>query len=223
MKKLTISIFLLISFFGNAKIIDFIFLENNIDTTSIQFIKTIKCIGKAQENIPSLFKAIKTEAQNLGANCFKLRHFSRDSSNIITLTLDTYFASDSILVINDDSHPRNTVFIFCNDKNSKESHTFNLNKEKKTIKSGTYYKYKLKEGEEVKINKGGIFGATVWIKWEQNRQARFLSITGFSVADPRQPGPYPTAGASISFTTGSMAYIDKNMGRLLVEVLKLNE
>lgn len=201
---------------------DFAFLEKNTDTNKLEFVATIKSTGiNSKTNLSSLYFAILEKAKAIGANCFKLNSFSlNDSSKIYSLTLDTYFGVDSLLDQNFDNHEKNMFFIFGDEKiNGSDTYTFKIDGEKKKIKSGTYYKQELKEGKEVKINKGGISGMSIWLNWKPKRQSAFFNFTGFGLGG----GSVPVGVVGASFNTGRITNIDGNLGSLLTQILKISE
>jgi hypothetical protein len=200
---------------------DLAFIEPKTDTTGLKFVATIKSSGEGKKAaLDVLFYTVKYKAQKLGANTFKLKSFEKnDSLDAATLTLDVYYAADSLLNINFDNHEKNVVYIFGDFKESEKIYSFKLDNEKKELKGGTFYRYVNEEGREVRINKGGFSGATVWIKWEENKPASFLSMTGFGLGT----GPAPAGQIGISFNSGRLNYIDTNLGHLLVSLLHASE
>jgi hypothetical protein len=80
----------------------------------------------------------------------------------------------------------------------------------------------MKKGEEVKLSKGEISGETIWLKWEENKQPAFFTLTGFGLSDPRNhPPAYPDSEAIVDFKTGGINRVtDLNLGLLLVQLLK---
>jgi hypothetical protein len=203
-----------------ARIGTFAFIEQKTDTAKLLYVATFKVAAEDNKTTISemLFK-IKMQAHLLGANCFRLNNFNRDSLNRLTIVLDTYYGNDSIQLKNFNNHEKNTVFIFCNDRLNDEKYLLKVNKEKKEFRSGTYLTYHLKEGEDLKITKGGFTGATFWIKYEENKQPVFLTITGFGLGG----GPIPAGTIGMSFNTGRINYIDENLGHLLTLILKPGE
>jgi len=116
-------------------------------------------------------------------------------------------------------HEDNVIYIFCDDKFNGKEHTFKINGEQKTIKSGTYYKCIIKENSEVVINKGGVTGGTLKVKWEIGNPARFISITGFTFMDI----PRPSNAIGVGFSTGKIYQMTANFGLLLTQTLKIYE
>jgi len=163
---------------------------------------------------------LKAKAQELGANSFKLNSFKIiDSNDKKVLILDTYYGTDSVLNLNFKNHEKNIVYIFCDSEKSDKTYFFKIDNVKKEIKGGTFYKYQNKEGQKVKINKGGFSGATIWIKWEENKPATFLTLTGFGLGGM----PIPVGQIGMSFNTGRINYIDGDLGILSAALLTQSE
>ena len=198
---------------------DFAFLESPIDTATLEFVATIKATGRnKKEYISSLYFAIMEKAKTMGANSFRMHSFLfNDSSKIYSLSLDTYFSTDSLLQQNFELHEKNMVFIFGDEKiDGKETQSFKVNGLMKNIKSGTYYREELREGNELKITKGRITGMTVWLNWKPKRQSAFYTLTGFGLGG----STVPAGVIGMSFNTGRLTNIDGNLGTLLTQILK---
>ncbi len=217
----TIEIIRKSDFQPDYRVNDFAFLEPVTDTTDIKFIATIKAIGVDKNvDIEQLYFKLKTRAQELGSNFFRLNSFSKsDSINTFILILDTYYGTDSALNRNFQNHEKNVIYIFGNAEKSDKTYSFKIDNTKKEINGGTFYKHQNKEGQEVKINKGGFSGATIWVKWKENKPATFLTLTGFGLGG----APVPVGQIGISFNTGRINYIDGNLGHLLVLLLTQSE
>ena len=200
---------------------DFHFLEPSFDTVSIRFVATLKVTGSGkQSDIDVLYAKVKEKANELGANAFKLSSYNKSEvDKTSVLQLDTYYGSDSALGVNFEQHEKNVVYVFGDADKSNKSYTFKVDNEKKEIKGGTYYKQVMKEGQELKINKGGMIGATVWTKWRKDRPATFLTLTGFGLGG----GPLPPGMAGVAINTGRINYVNGNLGHLLTQILKQQE
>ncbi len=195
----------------------FSFIAPDSDTSRLQFVATLRATGVGKNaNLELVFNKLREKAQTLGGNAFKLRQFSRiDEIPKSILTLDVYFASDSALKLNHEKHSKNMVYIIGSPEKSDKTYSFKIDNLKKEIKGGTFYRHENKEGQEIKINKGGFTGTTVWIKWKKNKPATFLTLSGMSVLNT--PPPPGQMGASI--TTGRIYYLDENLGYLLLNLL----
>ena len=211
----------------------FAFIEPTTDTSQTKFVATILAKDDYRNtSIESLYFEILKQANKLGANCFRLKSFSRDTlkfslNHLTVLTLDCYYASDTTLVKNTNNFKKNVVYIFGNEKKTDKAMSFNINGEKKEIKSGTYYKIALEEGNELNVSKGGaIGGARMCLKWSKDRQPAFYTLSGFGVSASNDPSFSPNNGyntSTISFRTGGISQITNiNLGLLLAQILGQN-
>ena len=194
------------------------FIEPSTDTSKMEFVATLQAKDKNRKsNIESLYFAIREQANKLGANCYKVNFFKRDSlKNEAVLVLDSYVASDTLLSQNTANHEKNVVFIFAGERDDDKSTSFSINGESKEIKSGTYYKIILKEDEQVKVSKGGFAGAAMWLNWEKAKAPAFYSLSGFGLA-----GLNLQPAGGIAFNTGSINRISNiSLGFLLTQLLK---
>jgi hypothetical protein len=202
---------------------DFAYIVASTDTNKIEFVAKIRATGvKKQQSIQSLYFSILDQAKTLGANSFKLVSFTRSDENSkdAELILDTYFADDSTLNLNFVNHEKNVVYIFGGENpNGTETYSFKVNDEKKTIKSGTYFKEFIKEGQELKVNKGGFTGMTAWFKWKPDKQATFLTLTGLGLGG----GSVPNQQIGVSFNTGRLNSVNGHLGCLIAQILTKSE
>lgn len=206
----------------------FDFIEPEISIEQLAYVATFKATGrKSTADMYRMFNGIREKSRFYGGNCFILSSFTRHGPRgEVTLVLDTYFATDSILEANNSSHPKNVCFIFGDDNPDKERmHSFKINGEEKVIPSGTYFRQEINEREEIKINKGGFTGATVKLYWMPDKDAVYISQSG-----PGVGAISPTVGnanfgvgsgiSGISVNTGRLNPMESNLGRLLVELLE---
>lgn len=193
-------------------------IENIIDTNEIKFIKAYKgtCFNKESSMI-QLFNSLRNRAINCGANGYKFKSQTFiDSNNTIEIFIDAYWISDSLKIINNSYHEKNAIYIFGSDLARKSIMHFRFNEIKTSVQSGTYFKYVGNIGERVTINKGGLFGATLYLNFKNVRSSVYISFKGFSVFDP----PYTNGGLSIGWNTGRIIHIDEYLGRFLTFLLK---
>lgn len=199
----------------------FSFIASEADTSRLQLVAILRATGVGKNaDLEMVFNKLREKAQTLGANAFKLRQFSRiDDVPKSILTLEVYFVSDSAMKRIASNYPKNTVYIIgCTEKSDK-TYAFKLDNLKKEIKGGTFYRHQNKEGQEVKINKGGFTGATVWVKWKENKPATFLTLSGLGLSD----APIPPGQMGASINTGRIYYLDENYGYLLLNLLVQSE
>ncbi len=199
----------------------FAFIEPAIGIEQLAYVGTFKASGrKSTADTYRMLDGIRSKSRFYGANCFVLSAYDRHGPRgEVTLILDTYFATDSILEANKAYHPKNVFFIFGDDNpDNVGSYSFKINGEEKTISSGTYYRQEINEREEVKINKGGIIGATVELYWMPDKDAVYISQSGPGAGGVSPP--MGNGGFGISVHTGRLNPMESNLGRLLVELLK---
>ncbi len=204
---------------GNLPATDlFTFLEHSLDTGALVFVASIQAKDNdRKEIIESMYFAIREQATKLGANCFKLKSFIRDTlDSEAFLVLDCYVASDEVLNINRTLRENDAVFLFGEERKDSKSMKVNVNKEEKEIKAGTYLKYVLKENEELLLSKGGITGVSFLLKGEKESKSTFYSLSGFGLSElSRQPAN------GISFNTGRINQISNmSLGLLMVALLE---
>lgn len=192
------------------------FIEPTIDTSKIEFVATILARDKNKKSIiEKLYFNIREQATKLGANCYKLKSFTRDTlKNETVLILESYVASDSLLALNTASHEKNAVFIFGSDKDDGKTVSLNVNGETKEIKSETYFKFILKEGEELSLSKGGFLGEKMWLSWGKDKQPAFFSLSGFGLSDWKEQ---PANG--VAFNSGRINPIENISFGLLLTLL----
>ena len=195
----------------------FIFIDKKFDASFLKSIGPFQCVSKDGDDLGDMLRAIRVQAVNAGANCFKLRDFQiNDTTKQLILTLDTYLASDRQLELNSEMHETNVVYIISDDKFSDKDYSFKLNGVAMNIKSGYYHKHYLKKGTETIINKGGFTGTSFRLKCEENKPPLFLTVSGIAFAEPTG---IPARGPGVAVTTGKINQLSKNFGLLLVNTL----
>lgn len=197
----------------------FTYIESKFDYTYLKYIRTFQCNSKEGDDISSMLRAIRIQAVPLGANCFRLKNFTRiDSTGQMTLILETYFATDIQLELNSALHETNVMYIFSDHNFGGRIHTFKLNDSIISLPAGYYYKYYLKYGEEASLNMGGHFGSTLTIRWIENKPPLFIKVSGAGLADV-----YGVNQNKVIFglTGGKLYYLTTNLGLLLANTLQL--
>lgn len=201
----------------------FDFLKSSTDTSTLEYVATLSISGADKHaKIEALFYAGQKEAKKLGANAFIFKtHTEGIKPRKASLTLDLYFASDSILEYNLSNRDENTIYLFTGEKISDENHTIKVNDVKTLLKAGTYIKHQLKEGEQFKINIGGFLGQTNWFNWKENKAPVFLTLTQFGLYGAQiYEGPFNSGGAvGVGFNTGRIIKLPENLGNVLLQIM----
>jgi hypothetical protein len=194
------------------------FLAPQTDTTAIQFVATFKATRQdTMTGAPDQYLLIKKNAQKAGANCIKLKEFSFDSSGSPTMVIDAYFGTPDVISTNNTYHEKNVVFVFFSERLKDEVFSLKVNNEKITLSAGTFLKLYLKEGEELKLNKGGFTGVTAKFKYKKDKDAIYLLFTGGGIGG----GGAPAMGSvGISFNTGRVREMTEDYGQFLTQTLK---
>ncbi len=193
-------------------------IDKSFDLTISTKIATVQGYSLNNNNptIVSLFNSFWKSANELGANSFYINNvvISEDSTII---TLDLYYLNDNDSKKNLDLYPRNMVYVIGAIDKKQNSKTIKLNNQKVLLNPMEYVEYQNKIGEEATVSIGGLTGAKIWIKGQEGRFPKHLSVTGLEVG----PGTYNTVGLSIN--TGRIYPVDLNLGQFLIGVLKKKE
>ena len=125
----------------------FVYCDSSIDIKSMAFVATYRCVDKNENpSITKLFNSIKEVAVWNGSNVYKIGSYARDTAaKTATLILDTYYVDSATMMEVKKKQETNVVYVLGDDKeNGNETYSFRINGSKKVIKSGTYYKEKIK-------------------------------------------------------------------------------
>lgn len=197
---------------------EFICINDATDTAKLIKVAQIKVSGSI-ENPTQLFLKIKTEAQKLGANAFRFNDFKKNEDNSAELILDVYFSNDEILETNFKNIPKNKIYVFGDDNLlSTKSQNYKVDGIKYEIGAGQYKEFSVKVGEEVKINKGGFTGMTIWIKGIEEKSSSFINFSGANVTGAAY-NPY-NRGVGISINTGFINKMEPNIALFLLKIFK---
>lgn len=197
----------------------FHFIHRTIDTTSLIFIGTFRASGNGNKSsIELLYNTIQSASKKNGANSFKLISVKRNQEQEYgELVLETYYSTEETIHRSEESKRKNLIYIFSGEsKGDGKVSTFKINDVRKELENGKYMRLELAEGEEIKISKGGITGTTAWFTGKADKPATYLSLTGFGVG----PGVGQPGTVGLSFNTGRIYPMDKNLGELLTYILE---
>jgi hypothetical protein len=196
---------------NHNQITGFHFLDPSIDTEKIRFVATIRRKARNTGVITDFegmcFSIIQYYSEKLGANSFKIKNYSySDSSKYVSLTLDTYFSSDSMLLYNNTKKPTNVLYIFPEYQYSKNDNTFKFNRQKIKLSEREYFKYCINNTEKICISRGG------WVE----RYKKFIE------REPDQHSIYLRYSDGTRFpfySIGKFSNIEEDFGELLINTL----
>jgi hypothetical protein len=196
------------------------YIEPQTDTSLFTFVASLKVTGDQRTGIETLYDKVKDKALKMGANAYRFGSYQPgDSARPSVLQLDCYYGQDTVLSQNAGNREKNVVYIFASTRPSDKSSSFKIGNSKKELAGGVYLRHPIDTGQEVKISKGGMMGAAMWIRWQQDRPATFLTLTGLGLAET----PFTPGQVNVGFTLGRISYMDDNLGCLLALVLKKEE
>ena len=196
----------------------FIYINDTTDAAELIKVARIKVTGSI-ENPRLLFLTINMEAQKLGANSFQFINFKRNEDNTAELILDVYFGTDEILEANFKNIPKNKIYIFGDDNLMRtKSQNYKIDGVKYVIGSGEFKEFSVKVGEELKINKGGFTGMTIWITGVEDKPSTFINFSGTNVTGASY-NPY-NRGVGVSINTGFINKMEPNFALFLLKIFK---
>ncbi len=193
----------------------FIYLSPTTSVDQAVFVAKIKASGSLK-NISDLFDKIKVKAQAYGANAFQFVAFTAANPQEGELTLATYFAEDALLDTNFEALPKNKLYVYGND-NLLETKTqsYKVQGQKQEIASGQFQVYDLSLQDELRINKGGFTGMTLFLSKQTEGYCYFLNFGGIGLAGA---AVNPYGGIGVSISTGSISHVEPNLALLLLHI-----
>jgi hypothetical protein len=194
------------------------YLFKETDLSNAKLVAKVKGSGNIN-TFSGIFQKIKYLTTKIGANSFFIESYTKIDAQNIEMVLLTYNCSDEIFEKNFKNVPKNLIYVIGSENfSSEKTQNFKINGKKHQILSGKYKRFEVKIGEELKINKGGFAGMTLWIKGEEEKGSTFVSFTGLGLMG----GGYNPAngGMGIAINTGTINQIEPNFGLLLLKVFE---
>ncbi|RZJ28239.1 MAG: hypothetical protein EOO48_10250 [Flavobacterium sp.] len=193
---------------------EFIYLNENTDISGTVRVAKIKAVG-SQDNPALLYNLIKGAAQKAGANAFRLVQIDKFPDETAELTLETFYANDSILGVNFHNIEKNRAYIF-GDQNLLETKTQSckVNNQKYELKAGHYLKFPVLPGSKLEIRKGSIGGTVVKVDGTAGKSSKFYSLKGFQITG----GDASNDHAQVNFSTGDIVQVEPNLALLLLKI-----
>jgi hypothetical protein len=196
-----------------TKTFDFIDPQLNID--DVKLVAKLKgySVHSKKNNLAKLFNEFWKTANSMSANSYKIDSvFTKNDACFVILSI--YFLSAKKLQENLDLYPKNKVFVHGDiiDKDTRVK-KIKVNKESITLSPLEYIGFQNEIDQEIKVNIGGILGATTWIKGSENRMPVHMSFSNFGI------GPYIGYNSiGVTVNTGRIYPVELNMGEFLIRV-----
>lgn len=198
----------------------FIYLSPTTAVEQAVFVAQIKASGSLR-HITALYDTIKAKAQAYGANAFQFVSFTAPDPKNGELILNTYLAPDELLDTNFDALPKNKLYVYGSanflDTNLQ---SYKVQGQKQAIGAGQFRVYDLTEQEELRINKGGFTGMTLFLSKQTNGYCQFLTFGGIGLAGA---AVNTYGGVGVSITTGSISHLEPNLALLLLHIYTENK
>src|SRR6185436_3808212 len=122
----------------------FTFVEQALDASLLQPVATIRARDKNKSSvIEGLFSGIRSTADSLGANCFKVQSFTRsDAEGNAALMIDCFYATETTLAKNNSLREKNAVYIFGKEKEDGGRLLYvKINDNNTEVEPGAYVKF----------------------------------------------------------------------------------
>ncbi len=194
----------------------FTFASQPDDIIRAEFIASFKAVtGGKKNSLVAVFYDIRKQAMKMKANAFVLQAYEPAGENSHNLVIDTYYIPG--IADSPDTAYYNKVYIFCDERKSDAVYSIKADNRKEEFRSGTYLEYTLADGQTLKLNKGGFTGMSLFLKYRENKEPQFFTISSFGV------GVTPPGVMGASFNTGRFEPVEKNLGLLLIRCLERYE
>lgn len=196
----------------NTKAFDFI--DNEYNLPENKYIATLSgfSINSGKSILSNLFNLFWKHSNDLGANSFKINNvINRNDTTLIEISI--YNLTDEEFDEMITSYPANMVYIVGDIDKNKPQKRIKFNNKNLKLAPLEFIAYQNEIGKDASLSIGGLLGAKVWIKGQENRLPKHYSLSGFGIG----PGYYNEI--SVSFNTGRIYPLDLNFGQFLIKVL----
>ena len=221
------SLFSMISYAQEVKITDknnnpnkainpdaFDYIDKQYELQEEMYIATLNgfVINSGKSILSNLFNTFWQKANELGANSFRIEDVKNDNDTI-AIEISVYNLTDVQFDEMVKLYPTNMVYVIGDIDKRQTPKKIKFNNEKLELAPMEFIAYQNEIDKDAILSIGGFLGAKVWIKGQENRLPKHLSLSGFGVG----PGRYNEI--SISFNTGRIYPVDLNFGQFLIDAL----
>jgi len=201
----------------------FHFLADEIDIDSSRYIGRLRASEREDmATIDELMNALRGKAFEMGANAFQIdRVVSSPDTNLVSVQLDIFEVSDSVVKRNENYFTNNMVYVFGDLDPDDDSTSFELNEKSVAVAPLRYIAHQNEVGEKTTISIGGFLtGAKLTLQGEKGRPPTYWSLSEFGMGPYSGVGPGSPGGFGVSINTGRVHPVNPNLGRFLVHVLE---
>ncbi len=193
----------------NIKEKGLVYINAKTDLTDFYFIAKLKITS---DDFNLILIGLQKTAVDLSANAFKFIK-KENSGNKTSVILDLFSANPQLVKLNEQNSQTNVIYFFGNDSKTQK---FKIDNQKIELESNEIYSFELPKNKEVKINKGGFTGMTVFHRWRENQPAIFYAFGSGNLTG------YGNGSNSIglSISTGNIMELKSDFANLLMELKK---
>ncbi len=191
----------------NIKEKGLVYINEKTDLTDYHFIAKLKI---SSDDFNQILIGLQKTANELSANAFKYVE-KENLKNKTSVILDLFSANQQLIELNEKNNPTNVIYFFGNDNRAQK---FKIDSKKIELQPNEIYQFELPKNKEVKINKGGFTGMTVFHRWRENQPVIFYAfgsgnLTGYGNGN---------ASIGISISTGNIIELKSDFAYLLMEL-----
>jgi len=192
----------------------FAVIHDSLDISKHPLIAKLKgvSLNSGKQNLDKIYRSFYYNANELGANSFKIDSIIGAGTNSITMILSVYCISKKERKLNTSLFSGNSIYLIGGLKTGAEAPTFKLNDEKTKLNPLEYFEFPLEVGEKLKINVGGALGATSTFTGIEGSKTLYLSLQGSGIGSGSRSN-------SIGINTGRINSVGEDFGQLLIRVL----
>ena len=193
----------------NIKEKGLVYINEKTDLTDYHFIAKLKITS---DDFNQILIGLQKTANELSANAFKYveKEITENKTSVI---LDLFSANRQLIEFNENNNQTNVVYFFGNDSKTQK---FKIDSQKIELQPNEIYRFELPKNKEVKINKGGFSGMTVFHRWRENQPVIFYAFGSGNLSG------YGNGRDSIglSISTGNIIELKSDFAYLLMELKK---
>jgi len=197
------------------------FLHPDFDVTNTPYVAKYQFTQSDQTSyhIHKIFAAIQRLANQHGGNAFRLLDYKVDATKrqIISLSISIYRINEVDYQKNLHFIPTNKAFVFGN-LQGKALRKIKINDQKTFVPPFSCIALQTVPGNYIKINIGGIFGQTQWVKSRIGKPSKFFTLSAFGMA----PGLWANGSKGVKINTGRLYLMEPSYGYFLTLILPNN-
>ena len=197
------------------------FLHPDFEVTNIPYIAKYQFNPSDQTSYPihKIFAAIQRLANKHGGNAFRLLDYKVDAAKwqITFLSISIYRINEADYQKNLHFIPTNKAFVFGN-LYGKALRKIKINDQKTFVPPFSCVALQTLPGNYIKINIGGIFGQTQWVKSRVGKPSKFFTLSTFGMA----PGLWANGAKGVKINTGRLYLMEPSYGYFLTLILPNN-